>query len=140
MAPELLEVVQGQASPMLGMGQLVKVNVPRREAEAVLPTQALPPSYTPKHRSSCSQVLSPISLGVQAWALATGKNKNSTACILAIIVSARGSCYPHLVRGRCRESRDGQKPTELGFEPRQGGLSCLRQLYSPTSPLEEEGL
>uniref|UniRef100_A0A8C3YLF7 Calpain 12 n=1 Tax=Catagonus wagneri TaxID=51154 RepID=A0A8C3YLF7_9CETA len=73
-APELLEVVQGQALPMLGMGQLVKVNVPRKESEAVLPTQALPPSYTPKHCSSCSQVLSPISLGVRARALATGKN------------------------------------------------------------------
>lgn len=74
-APELLEVVQVEASPMLGMRHLVKVNVPRREEEAILPTPAMPPSYTPKRCSSCSQVLSPISLGVRAWALATGKKK-----------------------------------------------------------------
>ena len=34
MAPELLEVVQGQAVPVLETGHLVKVNVPRRGAEA----------------------------------------------------------------------------------------------------------
>lgn len=79
---------------MLGMRHLVKVNVPRREEEAILPTPAMPPSYTPKRCSSCSQVLSPISLGVRAWALATGKKKKGTFCVLAISISARDYCYP----------------------------------------------
>lgn len=42
-APELLEVVQGQASAMLEMGHLVAVSVPRRGAEVPTshpPTQA----------------------------------------------------------------------------------------------------
>lgn len=41
----------------------------------ILHTQAPPPPRTPKHCSSCSQVLSPSSLGVRAWALATGKKR-----------------------------------------------------------------
>lgn len=45
-APELLEVVQGQASPMLGMGHLV--NVPKRGAEA-LPSPSSPPRHGLHH-------------------------------------------------------------------------------------------
>lgn len=72
---------------MLGLRHLVKVHVPRREEEAILPTWAMPPSYTPKRCSSCSQVLSPISLGVRAWALATGKKKKKgTFCVPAVSV------------------------------------------------------
>lgn len=42
-APELLEVVQVQTSPMLGREHLVKVNVSTRGAEAIPPPWALPP-------------------------------------------------------------------------------------------------
>lgn len=46
-APELLEVVQGQASPMLGMGHLVKLNIPRREAEFPTSPSSLNPGTAP---------------------------------------------------------------------------------------------
>lgn len=88
-APELLEVVQGQASAMLERDIWLS-QCPQKGSGGpnitILPTRhsSLP---TPKHCSSCSQVLSPISPVVQLWALATGTNKPKLPW-LAVIVSA----------------------------------------------------
>lgn len=54
MAPELLEVVQGEALSVLGMGRLVKIYPQKGDRDPNIPTQALSP-HVPQNTAATAR-------------------------------------------------------------------------------------